>query len=284
MLHPFTCPAGCKAGKQIVAQDPTKLSFCSVGSAFYCCDAPDEEPDDDESNLNFCTSSDGDYPLSISSTKGDNYDDDGNPADIVELYWFVEDALPVILPIANDRMFRYENDVFVAPNTASPDDEKRGLSIIDQLNALRLDRRWDRPTDINNRTLDQVCISAWDCFNILEPDLPEVQALMNEIRLTWEHTGVVRAHEDEVSALAERAPRGATVKFKNNRRTRYTASTYQNVAQLASLGRQFYANQVAKAAAGQVAVCLKNAGTFAGRQLSREFAPSCLYGGKYGRS
>lgn len=161
----------------------------------------------------------------------------------------------------------------MAPNTASPDDEKRGLSIIDQLNELRLDRRWDRPTNVNNRTLDQVCISAYDCFNILEPNLPEVQVLMNEIRLTWEHTGVVRAHEDEVSALVERAPRGATVKFKNNRRTRYTASTYQTVAQLAALGRQFYANKLAKAAAGQAAVCLSNAGTFAGRQLARESAP-----------
>jgi hypothetical protein len=149
--------------------------------------------------------------------------------------------------------------------------------VIDQLNSLRLDRRWDRPTGVNNRTLDQVCLSAYDCFNILEPDLPGVQALMNEIRLTWEHTGVVRAHEDEISALVERASRGATIKFKNSKRTRYTASTYQNIAQLAALGRKFYASGVANAAAGQVAICLSNAGTFAARQLSHEFAPCHLY-------
>jgi chitinase len=87
-LHPFTCPVGCPAGKQIIAQDPTKAGlFCETGSSYYCCDAPVEEVSDDDAGLNFCRATDGDYTLSIQDTSSDNYDDDGNPADILEMWW-----------------------------------------------------------------------------------------------------------------------------------------------------------------------------------------------------
>ncbi|KAF7505728.1 hypothetical protein GJ744_000494 [Endocarpon pusillum] len=93
-LHPFICPTGCGPDQQIVAQDPTKL-LCDVGSSFYCCDAPTSSTDDNDLSLNFCVPLDNDYLLS------NEYDDDGNPADIIELYW-------------------YENQVFVVPNDADP--------------------------------------------------------------------------------------------------------------------------------------------------------------------
>lgn len=247
-LHPFTCPGGCPAGKQIIAQDPSKLSFCDSGSAFYCCDAPVEELPDNDSSLNFCASSDGDYVLSISDGSTNNYDDDGNPADIIELYW-------------------YEDDVFVVPNDASPDVMKRSTGVIEELMALSIDRRWHRDTGMSNNTFSQVCFSQHDCFNILEPELPEVQRLLSEIRLTWEWTGTFkRGHHDDVFALVPRA-RTTVVKLKGNRRTRWTASTYYNVGQLAANGRQFYANGGLK----KTAICLKNLGAFGARQLARKY-------------
>ncbi|GFF87212.1 chitotriosidase-1 [Aspergillus udagawae] len=247
-LHPFTCPKGCPAGKQIIAQDPSQTSFCDSGSSFYCCDLPLEDIPDSDSDLNFCQSTDGDYVLSIQDTSNNNYDDDGNPADILELWW-------------------YEEDVFVIPNDASPDNMKRGVGILDELQALRIDRQWDRGSSLDNRTLPQICNTPDNCFFALEPDLPEVQALLDEVRLSWEYSGTV-SQTSKHPELVERARvRSSVVKLPRNRRTRFIASTYYTVAELAGKGRKFWANGAGKA----TAICLKNAAAFQARKLARKY-------------
>lgn len=166
--------------------------------------------------------------------------------------------------------FRYEEDVFVVPNDASPDDKKRSRSILDELASLRLDRRWDRRSDLDNRTLPQVCITPNDCFFALEPDLPEVQALLNEVRLSWEYSGTVRSHFEHANLVERARQRSSVVKLPRNRRTKFLASTYYTVAELAGKGRKFWANGAAKA----TAICLKNAAAFQARKLARRYISS----------
>jgi hypothetical protein len=164
--------------------------------------------------------------------------------------------------------FRYEEDVFVVPNDASPDDMKRGLSVLQELASLRVDRRWDRSHGLNNHTLPQICLSPDNCFFALEPELPEVQSLLNEVRLSWEYAGTFRHNPyAEPASIVPRA-RTSVVKLPNNKRTKFLASTYYTVADLAGKGRKFWANGGVKAAAK---ICLKNAALFQARQLSREF-------------
>ena len=144
--------------------------------------------------------------------------------------------------IANKQ--RYENDVFVVPNTDSPDNMKRSDSVIDELASLRVDRNWDHISVSDDRTLPHVCLSQYDCFVVAEPDLPEVQILLNQVRLSWKYSGTVK-HGFEGHELVERARvRSSVVKFPNNRRTRFIAATYNTVAELSGKGRQFWANGV----------------------------------------
>lgn len=244
-LHPFTCSAGCPPGQEIIATDPTKAGICDSGSSYYCCDAPTKDVPDSDDDLAFCDSTDGDYVLSIDDTKGpSNYDDDGNPADILELYW-------------------YENEVFVSPNDASPDDIIRRDSVMDQLASLRHSRDWGDPSLLkDNTSLPQVC-TDYDCFFIAEPDLPEVQILLGEIRESWESTLV--KHGEDVHGLVERSrTRTSTVKLPKNKRVRFVASTYYTVAELSGKGRKFWANGAGKA----TAICIKNAAAFQARKLA----------------
>lgn len=247
-LQPFTCPTGCPAGKQIIANDPSKLSFCFSGSAYYCCDAPLKDIPDDADDLNFCTSLDDQYNLSH------EYDDDGNPADLIEFYW-------------------YENEIFVVPNNESPDqwtNTKRSTDILDELNRIRLLRGWEGlyMTEANN-TLPQVCTDA-DCFYIPEVGLDDVhvQVLLDEVRATWSSTTVLQnpyADKGQLDLL-ERS-RSALVRLPKNKRVKFAASTYKSVAELAGAGRKFWAG----AHAGTPNICLKNAAAFAGRQLARAY-------------
>jgi hypothetical protein len=144
---------------------------------------------------------------------------------------------------------------------------KRSDSVIDELASLRVERNWDRFSVSDDRTLPHVCLSQHDCFVVAEPDLPEVQILLNEVRLSWEYSGTVK-HGFGGHELVERARvRSSVVKFPNNRRTKFIAATYNTVAELAGKGRQFWANGAAKAAG----ICLKNAAAFQARKLASRF-------------
>ncbi|XWW92081.1 hypothetical protein V2A60_000003 [Cordyceps javanica] len=256
-LHPFTCSTGCPAGKQIVAQDPTKAGLCSVGSAFYCCDSPVDEDSDSNADLNFCPGKDSAYFLSIQDTSTNNYDEDGNPADIIELYV-------------------YEDEIFTVPNNASPDSKKRELSIIEEILVIRRERRWDHHSNATNPGLKEICDAANSCFKIVEPELPEVQRLLRQIYESWESIGVERAipdGDDEFALTLTARGRVRQVRFKDRKRNKvvtWRASTYYQVAALAGRGLKFFANGGAKKTA-QTALCLVNAASFGARQLGRAY-------------
>ncbi|KAF2154797.1 glycoside hydrolase family 18 protein [Myriangium duriaei CBS 260.36] len=248
-LHPFTCPAGCPEGKQIIATDPSKAGLCDSGSSYYCCDAPLQDTPDDQNDLSFCQTLDDMYTLS------NEFDDDGNPADVVELYW-------------------YENEIFVVPNNESPDEHtntKRSAHIMEELQQMRLSRGWDQHNPIDaDTTLPQVCSEGY-CFYIPDADLVDVQHILDEVQSTWNSTRVLRnpyAEESiRVEDIIERG-RSSLVKLPRNKRVRFAAATYNTVAELAGKGRQFWASAAAKTA---VNICLNNKAAFQGRQLGRKY-------------
>jgi hypothetical protein len=168
---------------------------------------------------------------------------------------------------ANVPPFRYEEDVFVIPNDASPDNMKRGVGLLEELQALRINRQWDRGSSLDNRTLPQICSTPDDCFFALEPDLPEVQALLDEVRRSWEYSGKASQTSKHPDLVERARVRSSVVKLPRNRRTKFIASTYYTVAELAGKGRQFWANGAGKA----TAICLKNAAAFQARKLARKY-------------
>jgi hypothetical protein len=101
----------------------------------------------------------------------------------------------------------------------------------------------------------------------LEPDLPEVQALLDEVRLSWEYSGTVSQTSKHLDLVERARVRSSVVKLPRNRRTRFIASTYYTVAELAGKGRKFWANGAGKA----TAICLKNAAAFQARKLARKY-------------
>lgn len=249
-LHPFTCSTGCPTGKQIIATDPSKAGICDGDtSSYYCCDAPLEDVPDDQDNLNFCQSLDDMYVLS------NEYDDDENPADLIELYW-------------------YENEIFTVPNNEDPStwtNTKRSTGIMAELQQMRLARGWDGHYAADaNTTLPQVC-NAIDCFYVPASDVAEVEDLLAEIRGSWDLQTVrhnpYAGIEDQWHSIIEKRTRSSVVRLPKNRRVRFVAATYNTVAELSGMGRQFWAG----AAANTINICLTNKAAFQGRQVGRKY-------------
>ena len=102
------CSSGCPSGKQIVATDQTGCILPFQGrSKYFCCDqttASDVclmnhscdqltfvQTDPDAPPPNFCVAPDDTYVLS------GEQDDDGNPADVIELYMYENECFALVL-------------------------------------------------------------------------------------------------------------------------------------------------------------------------------------------
>jgi hypothetical protein len=159
--------------------------------------------------------------------------------------------------------YRYEEDYFVVPNDDSPDNMRKRQNVVDDLLSLSQVHDWSSiQTSNDSRRLPEVCVD-YHCFEIPQPDLPEVQIIFQEIRETWKQVNSTDSSASEQDLIARTRVRAPLVKLPRNRRVRFLASTYNSVAELANKGRQFWAST----SKGKQ-ICLKNAALFGARQLA----------------
>ena len=194
------CQTGCASGKQTVATDP---SWCDTGSNYFCCDQPPGSIPDAPTNLDFCVAPNDAYVLS------DANDLDGNPADLLELYW-------------------YEDDCFAVPNTADPSVHKRWTDMIARFADTRLVKRWD-PMTRTDPSLPSVCLNEANCWSIPDTQDSGFQQLLAEVQEFRNHTEAVLV------------PRARTPKFclPNGKKNSFTAKNYPSVSTLSG-SRQFF--------------------------------------------
>ncbi|MCJ1270850.1 hypothetical protein MMC22_010747 [Lobaria immixta] len=197
------CSSGCPNGKQIVATDQTGCILPTQGrSKYFCCDqttSPDTDPN--ATPPNFCVAPDDTYVLS------GEQDDDGNPADVIELYM-------------------YENECFAIPNLADPSLKKRwDKLLVEVLDGSVEKRSSDLYQPRWNNSVPSICLVDETCYHLPNLDT-ETQIFLEELR-------------NMPHARIEPRVRTPKICLPNNQKNNMRAKSYPSVSVLGAT-KDFY--------------------------------------------